>query len=157
MTITYRAAKDPVTSQMALFVRQKEGLPFNAGQEYPVAIFSGAAQAFPLEAQKVAENMADLLNHRAPLHKLCCGDEHIFYSRTGDSIILKTRKESGVSVPALTLTVSSKSSVADLGQNVLDRMDQGFMKRVCDLIVPEALGVPEAQQKDPARPLSPKI
>ncbi|QQG36267.1 MAG: hypothetical protein HYS17_00290 [Micavibrio aeruginosavorus] len=155
MTMTYRAARDPVTSQLALFVRQKEGLPFNARHEYPVAIFSGATEAFPLEAQKVAENMADLLNHRTPLHKLSSGGARIFYSRTDDSIILRTRKCAGVSVPALTLMVSSKSSVADLGQDILTRMDQVFMKRVCDLIIPEKASAPDLQQKRPEPPAVP--
>lgn len=156
MTMTYRAAKDPVTSQLALFARQKEGLPFNAGHDIPVATFSSAAQAFPLEAQRLAENMADILNHRAPAHKLSSGDERIFYTRTSDSIILKTHK-SGVSVPAITVSVSSKSSVADLGQSLLARMDTDFMKRVCDMIVPEIAAGPGVQQKEPGRSPLPKI
>ncbi|MCM2342924.1 MAG: hypothetical protein NDJ24_00010 [Alphaproteobacteria bacterium] len=150
MTMTYRAAKDPITSQLALFARQKEGLPFNAGHEIPVAMFSSAAAAFPLEAQRLAENIADLLNHRTPAHKLSSGDEHIFYTRTPDSIILKTHK-SGVSVPAMTVSISHKNSVADMGQSLLARMDQDFMKRVCDTILPEGAAAPEAQPQEPGR------
>lgn len=151
MSLKYRAAKDNVTGHLALFAREQDGLPFQGAPEFPVAILTAQSAAFPLAAQQVAENMADLLNHRAPAHKLSSGTEKIFYSRTDDGIILRTQN-AGVSAPALTVTVSNKSSVADLGQSMLAKMDQDFMKRVCDTIVPGDVPTLSAQQKGPAGP-----
>ncbi len=150
MSMTYRAAKDHVTGQVALFASQKQGLPFQGAPLFPVAIFIPAAEDFPFSVQKLAENMADLLNHKVPQHQLDPANEAIFYSRTDNGIVLRTKGDEGVSVPALNMTVSSKSSVADLGHAVLARMDQDFMKRVCDTIKPE--GEPAAQHKGPSGP-----
>ena len=151
MSLKYRAGKDSVTGQLALFAREKEGLPFHGAPEFPVAIFTVPDSGFPLPVRQVAENMADLLNHKIPLHQLSSGAEQIFYSRTDDGIVLKTRGE-GVSVPALSVTVSSKSTVADLGHSMLARMDQDFMKRVCDTIVPDHAPAASVQQKGPTGP-----
>ena len=150
MGMKYRAAKDSVTGQVALFASEKQGLPFHGAPEFPVAIFMPAAADFPLPIQQLAENMADLLNHKVPQHRLTCANEAVYYSRTDNGIMLRTKGDDGVSVPAVNMTVSSKSSVADLGHAVLARMDQDFMKRVCDTIVPEA--EPRAQHNGPNGP-----
>lgn len=151
MALRYRAGKDTVTGQTALFGHEEEGLPFHGGAGFPLALFMPAAAAFPLPVQQLAENMADLLNRKVPRHSLHSGDEAVFYSRVDNGIMLRTKGDGGVSVPALSVIVSSKSSVADLGHEVLARMDQDFMKRVCDTIVPES--APEAQRKGPGTPV----
>ncbi len=135
MTTKYRAAQEPVTKKMAIFARDAGHLPFNEHTEFPVATFMVQASNPPFDAQKLAENMADLLSHRTPIHQLSSGGEQIFYSRTDESIILRTRN-GGVSVPAITITIS-KSSASDVGREMLGRMDQDFMKRVCDTITPD--------------------
>lgn len=150
MGMKYRAAKDHVTGQVALFASEKQGLPFRGAPEFPVAIFMPTPEAFPLPAQQIAENMADLLNHKVPQHQLHSTNEAIYYSRTDNGIVLRTKGDEGVSTPALNMVVSSKSSVADLGHAVLARMDQNFMKRVCDTIAPA--GEPAAQHKGPGGP-----
>lgn len=147
MGMKYRAAKDSVTGQVALFASEKQGLPFHGAPEFPVAIFTPAVTDFPLPVQQLAENMADLLNHKVPQHRLSCTNEAVFYSRTDNGIALRTKAGEGVSTPAVCMVVSSKSSVADLGHAVLARMDQDFMKRVCDTIVPDA--APDVQHKGP--------
>ena len=153
MGLNYRAGKDTLTGQQALFAVQKGGLPFNSAPVFPVATLIAPTKGFPLSAQQVAENIADLLNHRAPLHRLSSGNEQIFYTRTDDAIILKTKGTGdGVSVPALSITVCSKSSVADVAQDVLALMDQDFMRRVCDTIVPDSEPAATAQQKGPKGP-----
>ena len=134
MTMKYRAATDTVTGQMAIFAT--ESLPFNSTSEFPVARFGAVEGTFPLEVQKLAENIADLLSHRTPVHTLSSGNRGIFYTRTPSSIILKTHTE-GVSQDALTLTVSDTSSVADYGADMLALIDQDFMQRVCDKITPD--------------------
>jgi|GEM_PF-6314177 len=151
MSLKYRAGKDTVTGQLALFAREIEGLPFHGTPEYPVAIFTAPASGFPLPAQQVAENIADLLNHKIPLHTLSSGPEQILYSRTDNGVVLRTKGE-GVSVPALSVTVSNKSTVADIGHAMLAKMDQDFMKRVCDTIVPDHGWGATVQQKGPAGP-----
>lgn len=150
MGMKYRAAKDSVTGQVALFASEKQGLPFHGAPEFPVAIFMAATPDFPLPVQQLAENMADILNHKVPQHRLSCANETVFYSRTDNGIVLRTKSDQGVSIPAVNMTVSSKSSVADLGHAVLACMDQDFMKRVCDTITPDA--APEVQHKGPGGP-----
>lgn len=150
MGMRYRAGKDHVTGQVALFASEKQGLPFQGAPEFPVALFMPTTAAFPLPVQHIAENMADLLNHKVPQHRLQPANEAIFYSRTDSGIMLRTRAEAGVSAPALNMVVSSKSSVADLGYDVLARMDQDFMKRVCDSIAAE--DAPASQPKGPGAP-----
>ncbi len=140
MTMKYRAAIDPTLGRLAIMASEGGGnLPFNAPAEFPVATFSSVAPDFPLDAKKLAENIADLLNHRTPMHTLPTEGQKIFYTRTDDGIVLKTHQggQAGVSVPAITLTVSSKSSVADLGHSMLSRMDQGFMERLCGAFAAE--------------------
>lgn len=151
MIMKYRTDQDPVTGKPTLLARDEKTLPFNGQSEFPVATFSASPEGFPLDVQKVAQNIADLLNHRTPLHKLSSGRHDIFYSRTASSIILRTR-DTGVSAPALTIDISDKSSVADLGHAVLARMDQDFMKRICDAIVPDQALATSMQQKGPGGP-----
>jgi hypothetical protein len=136
----YRAAIDPTLGRLAIMASESGGnLPFNVPVEFPVATFSSAVADFPLDTKKLAENIADLLNHRAPLHTLPADGRQIFYTRTDDGIVFKTHQDgqAGVSVPAVTIAVSSKSSVADLGHSMLLRMDRDFMKRVCSAFVAE--------------------
>lgn len=155
MVMRYRAAKDNVTGQVALFASDlqagdRPGLPFSGVPEFPVAIFMPATTGFPLPVQQLAENMADLLNHKIPQHRLSSANEAIFYNRTDNGIMLRTKAGEGVSNPAVSMAVSSKSSVADLGHAVLARMDQDFMKRVCDTITPES--VTPVRHREPGSP-----
>lgn len=140
MTLKYRAAIDPTLGKLAIMVREGGSLPFNTPVEFPVATISSVSTHFPLDTKKLAENIADLLNHRTPMHALPADGQQIFYTRTDDGIVLKTHQggQAGVSVPAVAITVSSKSSVADLGHSMLSRMDQDFMKRVCGAFIAEA-------------------
>lgn len=155
MTVKYRAAIEPTLGRLAIMASENGGnLPFNTPVEFPVATFSSAAADFPLDAKKLAENIADLLNHRTPMHTLPSDGRQIFYTRTDDGIVLKTHQsgQEGVSALAVAITVSSKSSVADLGHSMLSRMDRDFMKRVCGAFVADTGAEAHPQQSAGQRP-----
>ena len=148
MTLKYRAAIDPTLGKLAIMAREGGSLPFNTPVEFPVATISSVSADFPLDTKKLAENIVDLLNHRTPVHTLPAGGRRIFYTRTDDGLVLKSHAggdQPGVAVPVVTLTVSRKSSVADLGHQMLARMDADFMKRVCDVIVPDSAAAVQMQ------------
>lgn len=154
MGITYRAGFDPVTKLMALFAHEtsdaqaatkESALPFHAKLDVPVALFTKLGDQSPLHAQHVAENMADLLNNKTPQHKLVSAPHKIFYSRTENALTLRNGENEGVSTPALMMMVSSKSSATDLGRHIIERMDNDFMKKLCDSIQTEHRPTPEAR------------
>lgn len=153
MGVQFKAGRDQVTGQVALFATenllgQKAGLPFNAKPSLPLAIFTKVGHKAPenipdtmsapdsLPLLQVAENVADILNHKMPQHRLSSAHEAVYYSRSAHGLILRTKAE-GISAPALMMTVSTKSSVADLGHDVLARMDGDFMKKLCDTLQPD--------------------
>lgn len=157
MGVTYRARRDQVTGQVALFAHQHETLPFNAAPDIPVALLTAGLtvgdEAGALPVLAIAENIADLLNHKTPQHSVTLGTGALFYSRTDHAITLRRREADPVSHPAVIMTVSSKSSVADLGQQLLTRMDNGFMKKLCDTCALSTRAVP-AQKGPSCGPLS---
>lgn len=153
MGVTYRARRDQVTGQVALFAHQQETLPFNAAPDIPVALLTAGDEGPALPVLAIAENIADLLNHKTPQHSVTLGSGALFYSRTDHAITLRRREADPVSHPAVILTVSSKSSVADLGQQLLTRMDNGFMKKLCDTCALPTRAVP-AQKGPSYGPLS---
>ena len=149
MTMKYRAATDTVTGQMAIFACPAKSPSFNQHSEFPVAILSAQGSGFPLDKKELAENMVDLLNHLKPRHTLVAQGHEIFYTPRETGLILKTRPagdDSGVSVAAVTMVISDKSSVTGHARDMLVLINPDFMKKVCDTIVPDPAIAAKLQQ-----------
>lgn len=142
--ITYRAGPDAVTGQIALFARTGARLPFRARPDIPVAIFTGLEES--LSIKQVADHVAALLNDMpSPAAAALRTDASLYYSRSAQAITLRTHQSGAVSQPAVIMNVSSKSSVADLGTALLARMDEGFMKNLCERLQSGAAARPQLQ------------
>ena len=155
MTIKYRAAVDSVTGKMSILAHEVESLPFNKSAEFALAMFSNADKGFPLDTEKLAENIADVLLNFKPRHTLSSDGHAVFYTPTETGIILKTRaagEQSGVAAPAVTMIISDKSSVADHARDMLARMNPDFMKKICDTIVPDPALAARLQQTGKSGP-----
>lgn len=156
MGMKYWADIDETTKKLSLLGSDmddsRNSLPFGKAFKFAVATFS-VKEGCPLNAQQFAENIASLLNNRTAPHHISAEAQQIYYSRTPAGFNLRTKAESGpgLSQEAIAITFVDKGHQAAIGDRVKHRMDNDFMKKVCDGIVCDgAHSVP--QHKGPGRP-----
>lgn len=135
-----------------MFARDKTALPFKATPDMPLAILTGLSSPQGLPPHQLAENMASLLNDQPAPHGMGYTTGSLFYSRTPQGITLRTRDAGCVSVPAVQIHISHKSSAADLGQVLLAKMDNQYMEKLCRSLTAGATGPKGPKVSAPAGP-----
>lgn len=149
MGIKFWADIDETTKRLSLLASDTDDsrshLPFGKVFRFPVASFEVEANC-PLDAKKFAENIASLLNNLKPLHHIPAEAQQIHYRRfpTGFSLTSKAQRGPGQSEEVIGIVFENKGQQAIIGGDVLHRMDNDFMKKVCDGIVCDsAVHVPQ--------------
>lgn len=149
---TYIVEEQPGISDLAIKLVDK-------GEAVPVAhMFKGGSSDFPFDRRLLAENLVDLLNNQPPRHNIDdIGPNQFYYERLNHGFNLHCRYGCrGVSESGIILAVSEKSSAADLGKDLLDKLTPALMKDICDAIEikrPDTEPAPagnKAQQRSPS-------
>ena len=156
MTLKYWADIDETTKQLSLLGSDTDDsrhhLPFGKIFKFAVATFT-VKEGCPLDAQQFAQNIASLLNNRTAPHHISADAQQIHYSRTSAGFFLKAKPEGGpgVSQDVIEITFADKGHQAVIGDSIRHRMDNDFMKKVCDGIICDGLNV-TPQHRGPTGP-----
>ncbi|AGH96966.1 hypothetical protein [Micavibrio aeruginosavorus] len=125
MTVYRVPAANPLKSQAPVI----EAL--DGGQTIPAISFSAGWNGFPVDARKLADNMASLLNGNPAPHALATAQADIHYHRIPAGIVLRHRDPASGGVSREGLTMIVNHAAGDVGEKLLARMTPDFMQSLC--------------------------
>lgn len=100
------------------------------GHEIPVLHFIQGDTDFPSDIEKMAANLASLLNGNEPLHNLDIGANRLYWAEHKDGVSLRIKKPEGTSTTSYIACTQNS--------DIKERLTVTLMKFLCDSVHSQA-------------------